>query len=478
MECPFCYTNFEYHLSICTSCGKDTDDPVYQELFSRVKPRKIESEKPSPMVIGSLSDLIEEIAPVTPPAAYEDLTQKPVAVTAEIRTKNTCKTLMDFPGVKPEIPEWRKELKSRIKDIQTQRSAAVEIEAQPVAINATRHAIGGTGLAMALIETPAVAVAQSSPLVEKALARIERSRRKIAPEPQETATAYQPHNSYQRLTPEPAAPVISRPRSIVASEPAPVPVLKFEAKPETKIENKARPFVYSENETVESRLPVIEQNFRERLAHAIEVKNDLMASGEQFTTSKLRMPKAINIRDYIDAAEFEEEEVPARTAVTRSAEKTKAVEIEAPLKLESDGDEETAEEIAPFVYRFNAGFFDLIISGFLSLLLLTPFIMLNGKWYSVEGALAFLATCSIVMFLYITASIGLIGRTLGMGLFSLEMIDAEDNDYPTFNQAAVSSSIYLASLALGGLGFATMFWNDERRAFHDLMSGTVVVREI
>ncbi len=155
----------------------------------------------------------------------------------------------------------------------------------------------------------------------------------------------------------------------------------------------------------------------------------------------------------------------------------------APVPVEENAavaafDEEEMEEIAPFVFRFNAGLFDFIISAFLSLILLSPFMILGGgNWFNMEGALAFLVTCSIVMFLYITAAVGLIGRTLGMGLFSLEMIDAEDNDYPTFHQAAVSSSVYLVSLALGGIGFATMFWNNERRAVHDLASGTMVVRE-
>jgi uncharacterized RDD family membrane protein YckC len=64
-----------------------------------------------------------------------------------------------------------------------------------------------------------------------------------------------------------------------------------------------------------------------------------------------------------------------------------------------------------------------------------------------------------------------------MKLFSLEVIDIEENDYPTFHQAAVSSSVYLLSLALGGTGFLTVPFTADRRAVHDIVSGTVVVRE-
>jgi uncharacterized RDD family membrane protein YckC len=64
-----------------------------------------------------------------------------------------------------------------------------------------------------------------------------------------------------------------------------------------------------------------------------------------------------------------------------------------------------------------------------------------------------------------------------MKLFSLEIIDVQENDYPSLHQAAVSSSVYLLSLALGGIGFLTMLINSEKRAAHDLISGTIVVKE-
>jgi uncharacterized RDD family membrane protein YckC len=127
--------------------------------------------------------------------------------------------------------------------------------------------------------------------------------------------------------------------------------------------------------------------------------------------------------------------------------------------------------------RFNAGLFDLIIGAFTSLVLLAPFMISGGKWLSIAGFLAFLVTCAIVMFIYLTTTIGMFGKTLGMKIFSLETIDIEENDYPTFHQAAVSSSVYLVSLALGGIGFLPALFNDEKRTAPDLLSGTIVVKE-
>lgn len=65
-----------------------------------------------------------------------------------------------------------------------------------------------------------------------------------------------------------------------------------------------------------------------------------------------------------------------------------------------------------------------------------------------------------------------------MRLFSLELIDAEQNAYPSVHQAAVSSAVFLLSIAFGGLGFLTVLFNEERRAIHDIVSGTLLIREV
>ena len=144
---------------------------------------------------------------------------------------------------------------------------------------------------------------------------------------------------------------------------------------------------------------------------------------------------------------------------------------------ENTAETEDIDDCAPLSLRFNAAIFDLLIGSFLSLLLLSPFMLLNGKFFTSEGLMAFLATCSIVMFIYMTTTVGFMGRTLGMKLFSLEIVDIDENAYPSLHQAAVCSSVYLVSLALGGLGFLTVFLNHEKRAAHDLLSGTIVVKE-
>ncbi len=155
---------------------------------------------------------------------------------------------------------------------------------------------------------------------------------------------------------------------------------------------------------------------------------------------------------------------------------TKPVGTEKIAPIE-ESDVEEIDDCAPFAMRFNAGLFDLIIGSFSTLLLLSPFMLLGESWATLSGAAAFLAVCAVVMFIYLTTAVGMYGKTFGMRLFSLEVIDIEGEDYPTLHQAAVSSALYLASLALFGIGFVTLFFNDEKRAVHDIVSGTIVVKE-
>jgi uncharacterized RDD family membrane protein YckC len=139
---------------------------------------------------------------------------------------------------------------------------------------------------------------------------------------------------------------------------------------------------------------------------------------------------------------------------------------------------EEVDDLAPLSTRFTAGLFDVIIAGFGTAILMSPLFVRGGEWFSFSGILAIAAAFGIVMFTYLTVGIGLRGRTFGMKIFSLEVIDIEANEYPTFHQSAVRAAVQLIGLPLLGIGFVPAFFNDERRAAHDLVSGTILVREL
>ena len=148
-------------------------------------------------------------------------------------------------------------------------------------------------------------------------------------------------------------------------------------------------------------------------------------------------------------------------------------EIAAPSLADSD----EIEDLAPISMRFNAALFDLIIGAFGSFVLLSPVVLMGGDWLSVSGLAAFGGVWATTLFIYMTLAIGMYGKTLGMRMFGLELIDADENDYPTFHQAAVHSAVFLLSVPLLGAGLLPMVFNEEQRGAHDLAAGTIIVTE-
>lgn len=201
--------------------------------------------------------------------------------------------------------------------------------------------------------------------------------------------------------------------------------------------------------------------------------------GEKRDTNKL--PRLID--DYHPAtvdALLEQSNTP--TGSSQEIGEVKRISIKADHHAAPDVilEEENADEIedlAPFSMRFGAGLFDLIIGAFASMLLLSPIAFSQDNWFTTTGMFIYAATTGLVMFAYLTASLGFFGKTMGMRLFSLELVDAVENEYPTLYQAAVSSSLFLVSLPLAGAGFVTVLFNEEKRAVHDLASGTILVKE-
>src|SRR5204863_515828 len=100
-------------------------------------------------------------------------------------------------------------------------------------------------------------------------------------------------------------------------------------------------------------------------------------------------------------------------------------------------DPRVANALAPFSMRFGAGLFDLIIAGFVSMLVLSPLAFSAANWWTISGVVMALGTFAVVTFVYMTACLGFFGKTMGMRLFSLELVDAVENEYPTLRQAAV-----------------------------------------
>jgi uncharacterized RDD family membrane protein YckC len=349
-------------------------------------------------------------------------------VTSEIAPKTTTPTLVEFQSKNTAIPEWRVQIQNAVRQRQDLGSVPNQ---SPVVMTSGANALKLQPKYEPQEESASApeteTVSHANPTLNAALKRIAKSRRQFLVT-EEVALA-------PIVEAETPAPSKNYPFRIAAKEGAILP----EPKPAT-VNHLVKP-------------------------HSAAPK----AEAKKFDTNKLP-PIASEVSEAFDIHKTSADDI-HKTSAEEELTKTE-------LKLvEPQEEAEEIEDLAPFAMRFNAGLFDLIIGSFITLILLSPF-MLKGGWFTLGGFLGFLAICAVVMFVYMTASVGFYGRTLGMRLFALEVVDIEGENYPTIHQAAVSSSIYLLSMAFGGAGFLTLPFNEEKRAVHDIASGTIVVKEI
>jgi uncharacterized RDD family membrane protein YckC len=135
------------------------------------------------------------------------------------------------------------------------------------------------------------------------------------------------------------------------------------------------------------------------------------------------------------------------------------------------------DDRAPRAKRLAAGIVDLLAVAFISAPFAAVIELTIGNWGDprVWGSMA--GIVAVVMFLYDTCSVALAGRTLGMKFCSLHAVDARTASVPTTGQCVRRALIYMLSLATFGLGILYSLFDAEGRTAHDLLSGTVVVKQ-
>jgi uncharacterized RDD family membrane protein YckC len=131
---------------------------------------------------------------------------------------------------------------------------------------------------------------------------------------------------------------------------------------------------------------------------------------------------------------------------------------------------------APFHLRMLSSFTDLLLvcifsSPFLALTRLT-----NLEWRDLRVIGFAAGTFLVVGFLYLTVSIAFTGRTLGMKLFSLRVVDARTGLIPTGSQSAGRALVYMLSVASGGIALTYALLDSEKHTAHDRFTRTAVIR--
>jgi uncharacterized RDD family membrane protein YckC len=363
-------------------------------------------------------------------------------VTSSISTKLTSPNLVEFHTTNAALPEWRLQLQNTVRQRGERTQNASKKPPASAAQQPNLVTNGATALKIESVEEIAEPeITQTgNPKLASALERIKNSRQKFLVE-EEVATS------------------VSAPEQVTVAVKT----------------NKNYPFYIASKTNEADVKATVNAAVKPKLAASLRTET------KDLDTNKLpRLPLTAKIATSFEnnpsVSVNEETKIEEQKKIEIAPLQTPELETAETIEMEELEAEEN-DDCAPFALRFNAGLFDLIIGSFLSLILLAPFILMSEGWGSFAGIFAFLATCAVVMFVYLTTTVSMYGKTFGMRLFSLELIDVEGEDYPTLYQAAVSSAVYLLSLAFGGVGFLTLPFNDDKRAVHDLVSGTIIVKE-
>lgn len=79
--------------------------------------------------------------------------------------------------------------------------------------------------------------------------------------------------------------------------------------------------------------------------------------------------------------------------------------------------------------------------------------------------------------LYFMAAWAFIGQTLGMALIGIRVVTMDTQERISFKQTLVRYAGFIISAIPLFMGFFWVLFNDERRGWHDILSGTHVVYE-
>lgn len=334
-------------------------------------------------------------------------------------------TLIEFPGAgRAARPVWRKQLSERVREIQERRAREAEEAArrpqEPSTVESPAPQLG-------LVPQPDVP--EINPLVAAALRRIERARQSYPP--------------------------VARSRGGGGAATAVARVVEDDYQPE------ARPATVEAQASVP--LPQSEKALVEKMPEAAREHGLVVISTPTPQTAA--------------RVEVAQPDVPARRVAS--------AEVIDEATLESAEEQfpdvlpgiEPYDDRGPLHRRFIAAVIDLLVVAFASSPFAAVIELTNGNWADMRVVASMGGIILVIMFLYLTASTALSGRTWGMSLLSLRPVDAETGLPPTTHQAVGRALLYMLSLAIAGLGILYALFDAEGRAAHDHFSGTVVVRE-
>ena len=350
-------------------------------------------------------------------------------------------TLIEFPGSRS-VPEWRKQLSQRVREVQERkaREAAEELAAAQAAGLVSCALPSGQLELVPDLENPI-----TNPIVTKALERLQRARRPDYSGAYRAATA--------------AAPALTAgTESLSANEDFDPPVL--EAKPKLTMVAPLPPAIEP-----------LEQILMESVAATSFDVDPFTPEEESTVIESLVTGPQIDLTMELPTAVIHERK-PVRVITDNDIALSY---LETCLSLPAlTGD--TRDDIPGLAWRFFAGVLDLIMIALIASPVAAGIYYSGSHWADprIIGLLS--GAAALVMFVYLTMCTAMTGRTFGMRIFSMRTIDLRTGLIPSGGQSFARAITYVFSFALLGLGLAYAVVDPDKRAVHDRVSKTIVVR--
>jgi uncharacterized RDD family membrane protein YckC len=409
--------------------------------------------------------------------------------------------LIEFPGTgraSANRPQWRKELSERVREIQLRRAREAALEAERAALRELEQATLEAEDEAETAPIPPLGLVASNdaaplnPLVVAALRRIERARQP-PPRPRAKASGGAAAAAVARVVEEhyepPAEPAVAPaivrqplPRAApieLASEieamslesanrtteaPHPSGLIIVQSVQPPKIESLPESLLGTAAPIVEAK--ETEASFAPPPAGAIpasvappalaQANVESVVSPPLVETTNKPVPRRV-CAGVIDDNWLERREAEMHTSVKSS--------------------EESLDDRAPLAARFVGGVIDLVVITFIASPFAAIIELTSGAWSDLRVAGSMVGIVVTLMLLYMVVSTGLAGRTFGMWLLSLRIVDVRTAMVPATGQSVRRAVAYTMSLAAFGLGFLYALLDAEGRAAHDHLSGTMVVRD-
>ena len=371
----------------CPACGaRYTNDSVRCPECGALQPETLVS--PSAQTRSNQVDIMKETAP-------------PKTIATKRSAARQATSLIEFPGVsRSAVPEWRKELGERVREVQERRAREATMEVAEIGPLFTQPEPKSVPMLELL---PQAEAPPMNPLVVAALRRIERA------------------HSQSRGNAAAATALAYEEQPTLELDPAPVNLAIDEAAPKPE---------------------------RSHNLAVVPTPEATAASVPQAT----RKPRRV-IGDVDDPALNYLDSIPTS------------------VRLES---REYCS--APVFRRMLSALADLAVVGLFSLPFLALTELTNLEWQNPRLIGFAVGAFLVVGFLYLTVSVAFTGRTIGMKLFSLRVVDARTGLIPTGSQSAGRSLVYLLSLAAAGIALMYTFIDREKQTVHDRFTRTAVIR--